>query len=269
MNKRRLAATFIIVGVVAVGYVFVQQFHITGEIARRIPRIILREFHNKYLALHKPDLDRMPNSIQGSKLFMRKLEFRDFEYYHPMINNPYCSDSFFINNATRLVPMVDPNFYLYLQLIAQYFGTRVMYSCFDGTTKKIRGMVEILYIPHEDDATKKGHYEICGLAAPGEWGTGKALEAAALAIEHFFKATQEKELVAYVAPTNSRCHAFLLKCGFEFEQIAQEEHSKNELIFKIKRTNGLVVTQVAHKLLSHQQALKHCSKSLSAEKHQE
>ena len=267
MNKKYLQAS-IMLALLGAGFFLVKHFHITTEIAYKLPRIIAREAYYRWIVREDAQLDKMPYSIPGELVTLKKLEFQDFEFYYPMIGNPYCADTFFINTSINLVPEIDPNFYLYIQKVTQFFGSRSMYSVIDNASGKIGGMVEIMYI-RDANTGKKDHYEICGFARPREWGNGKAMEATALAIESFFTTTSETELIAYTAPHNSRCHTFLLKCGFIFCKVCEEEHSKNELVFKILKENGLVITQVVRALLRHQQAKKNYSESPSRVNHLE
>lgn len=268
MIKKHLLIATTVTMFLCGGFFLARHFHITREIACKLPRIIAREAYYTYIVREKAGLDRMPHTIKDGRLTLTKLRLQDFEYYHPIIGNPYCADSFFINSSINLVPYVDPNLYLYIQLAGQFFGSRCMYSVIDNATQKIGGMVEIIYI-RDTTTGKKEHYEISGFARPREWGNGKALEATAIAIEAFFKATNEEELLAFTAPYNNRCHTFLLKSGFVFSHVCKEEHSKNELVFKINRTQGFEIKKTVHELLRRQRSKMNCSESPSAANHQE
>jgi|GEM_PF-6019215 len=268
MFKKYILLGIVTAGLLCGGFFLARYFHITAEIAQKLPRIIAREAYYTYIVRENARLDRMPQTIREGRLTLHKLRFQDFEYFYPIIGNPYCADSFFINSSINMVPHIDPNLYLYIQLAAQFFGTRCMYSVVDNATQKIGGMVEITYIRNEATG-KKEHYEISGFARPREWGNGKALEATAIAIETFFNVTNEEELLAFTAPYNNRCHTFLLKSGFVFSHVCQEEHSKNELIFKINKKQGLEIKKTVHALLLRQHSKMSCSESPSTTNHQE
>lgn len=257
MNKKYILLSGMLL-LVGAGYYFINNQHLTLYTIFRLSRAIAREGYNWWIRPEATCFNKMPYLIRGELVTLRKLECQDFDFYYPIIGNPYCADNFFINNTINMVPEVNPTFYLYLQKIGQFFGSRVIYSVIDNKTDKIGGMIELFYAQNKTVA-KKPYYEICGLARPKEWGNGKALQATGLAINAFFSSSKETELMAHVAPYNLRCQTFLIKCGFEFCTISEDEDSQNELLFKIYRDKGLTITQAVRELLRHQQVKMHYS----------
>ena len=222
-----------------VGVITLRQLKITQQIIVKLTPIILREIYQTRILRKHRELLNTPETIVGELVTFKKFSFKDFESYYSLVGNPHCTDLFFINSHINMVPTFDLNHYLYLQLVSQFFGNRVMYSISDNKRGEIEGMIELILV-HDPKTYEFHHYEIAGFARPRQWGTGTAIESVKLASNIFFKTSKEDVLYGYVFAHNYRCQTFLTKCGFNFSHICEDAESKNELVFAMKRPKKLI-----------------------------
>lgn len=172
----------------------------------------------------RSELLAAPAFVPGKLISLRKLARSDFPEYYEILKDERCTSLFFSS-----IEGLDPWYYMHYQLISQFFGERIVYSVIVNETGNIGGMIELI----RDSCKTRGH--ISGLAHPQYWGQRLGLEAVKLASNIFFTTTNLETLHSYVAPDNHRAQTFHLKCGLEFSHISQEEASKNDLVFILRR----------------------------------
>lgn len=233
MKKHSLVAACTI-ALLLMGGIMLHQLKITPRIIAKLTPLMVRECYQTIFLKEPRELLTAPETITGKLITLKKLRFSHFESYYPILSNPYCTDIFFTNPDTLLVPLFDMNHYLYQELVLQYFGKTVMYSVFDNKTNTVAGMIQIIHVKDRTDK-RQDHYALSGFARPSQWGTGSAAETLNAITRMFFSISKKNAIYGNALAHNHRCQTFLTKCGFNFSHVCEDEDSKNELVFVLTR----------------------------------
>lgn len=155
------------------------------------------------------DLKRAPVFAIGNRVSLRKLRYSDLPEFYKLLQDPRTTNFFFMtpDGSAASAP---PWFFMYNQLVSQYFEERLVYSVIINKTSAIGGMIEI----RKSDDGKK--WILGGFAAPEHRGYDFSSETVRLITKIFFETTSHEELYAHTAPANTRAQAFIRKCGFEY-----------------------------------------------------
>lgn len=170
-----------------------------------------------------------PTFAIGKRVSLRKLTHADFSAQYKILEDPQISNMFFLapNGTSADMP---PWFYMYNELIDQFFRQRLVYSVLINRTSNIGGLIELR------KNTKENIWQIGGFAAQAYQGASFSTETVRLIMKIFFETTTNECLYSHVAPENKRAQAFNLKCGFIFSHISTQTTSVGYHVFVISRS---------------------------------